>query len=207
MKDVNIFLADGFEEIEALAVRDVLVRGGVKVNLVSISDEYQVCSSHGVTVVADTMLEDCLYYGCGDLRVLSPEEKKSPAGASDVMIFPGGMPGSRRLGECESLISAMNDHYREGGTVAAICAAPSFVLSQLEGIAGAEFTCYDGCEANLVEMGARFSPRPAVVCGRIITGRGPGHAIDFGLAILRALKGDGVADSVRDAMILPTTKK
>lgn len=189
MKGVNIFLADGFEEVEALATRDVLVRGGVDVKLVGINAAAFVVSSHKVKVGVDLTLEDI--------------DTSMSAEASDVMIFPGGMPGSKNLGECRRLVEMMNEHYRQGGAVAAICAAPSFVLGQLDGMQSATFTCYDSCEDNLVEMGAKFVRRPAVTCGRIITGRGPGHSIDFGLAILRYLKGDAAADYVADGMILP----
>lgn len=188
MKGVNIFLANGFEDMEALGTRDVLVRGGVDVNLISITDEPFVVSSHGVTVGVDDMLCD-----------IEPDGKCGP---SDVMIFPGGMPGSKSLGECRRLIDLMNEHYAAGGSVAAICAAPKFVLGQLKGIENAEFTCFDGCEAPLIEMGAGFLRKPAVTCGRIITGRSAGYAIDFGLAILRHIKGEKAAADVAAALKL-----
>ena len=166
MKGVNIFLADGFEDVEALATNDVLRRGGIDVNLVSIYDEYTVESSHGVNVEAACMLEDV------DLR-------------------PGGMPGTRNLAACEPLMDAMKAHYAAGGTVAAICAAPGLVLSLLGGVLkGADVTCFDGFEQYLEAEGAVFSPRPAIRCGRIITGRSAGHAISFGLEILGLLAKD-----------------
>ena len=88
--------------------------------------------------------------------------------------------------------------------MAAICAAPKFVLPHLGDVSGLEFTCYDGCEDTLVSLGASFVRRPFAVCGRIITGRGPGHAMDFAFAILGAIKGPGAAASVKDAMVLET---
>jgi len=188
MKGVNIFLAEGFEDIEALATRDVLLRGGVNVNLISITDEPFVVSARGLTVSVDDMLCD-----------IEPDGKCS---AEDVMIFPGGLPGSKNLGDCKELISLMNAHYTAGGTVAAICAAPKFVFGQLKGIETAEFTCYDGCEDTLIAKGAKFLRKPAVTCGRIITGRGPGHAIDFALAILRHIKGEKVAAEVATGLTL-----
>jgi len=188
MKGVNIFLADGFEEIEALATRDVLIRGGIDVNLISIMEEPFVVSAHGVSMDPDEFF--CCY------------EPDGRCSSEDVMIFPGGMPGSVRLGNCKRLIALMNEHYKAGGSVAAICAAPKFVLGQLEGIENAEFTCYDGCETELVEKGAKFLRKPAVTCGRIITGRGPGHAIDFGLAILKHIKGEKAAAEVAAALTL-----
>lgn len=186
-----MFLADGFEDIEALGTRDILNRGGVDVITVSITDETEVTSAHGLTVLADTTLSEVLVDG------------NSAADSNDIMIFPGGMPGSKNLGECHELIAAMNGHYSQGGSVAAICAAPKFVLGQLDGIQDATFTCYDGCEDELVALGARFVKKPAVSCGRIITGRGPGHAIDFGIEILRMLRGEAAARSVASGAILP----
>ena len=191
MKGVNIFLADGFEDVEALATNDVLRRGGIDVNLVSIYDEYTVESSHGVNVEAACMLEDV------DLRPKGTTEK-------DVMIFPGGMPGTRNLAACEPLMDAMKAHYAAGGTVAAICAAPGLVLSLLGGVLkGADVTCFDGFEQYLEAEGAVFSPRPAIRCGRIITGRSAGHAISFGLEILGLLAPEKV-EAVRHAMYLKT---
>ena len=191
MKGVNIFLADGFEDVEALAVNDVLRRGGVETRLVALTDDPQVESSHGILVLADAFL---------------PELDTRHAGttAEDVMIFPGGMPGSRNLAACTPLIELMRAHYAAGGTVAAICAAPGLVLSQLgpEVRAGAEFTCFDGCQDATVAQGAVFTPAPAVRSGRIVTGRSAGHAVAFGLEILRGLKGDAVAAKVHHALYL-----
>jgi len=195
MIGVNIFLAEGFEELEAVATRDVLSRGGVDVKLVSITEDPFVVSARGLMMGVDAILEDLVRFGDSDDKITR----------YDVMIFPGGLPGAENLAADKQLISLMNDHYSLGGTVAAICASPKFVLSKLDGISQAEFTCYDGCEDTLEVMGAKFLPRPAVTSGRIITGRGPGHAVDFGLEILRYLKGDEVASSVSDDMILECT--
>jgi len=192
MKGTYLFLANGFEDIEALGTRDVLIRGGVEVSMVSITDCLTVESSHGVKIQADITLKELLSL---DLAKVEPSNK-------DFMIFPGGMPGSKNLGECTKLIEAMNEHYQKGGSVAAICAAPKFVLGQLKGLETAQFTCFDGCEGPLVEMGAKFLRKPAVTCGRIITGRGSGHSIDFGFAILKQIKGDDEVARVRSGMIL-----
>lgn len=190
MKGINIFLADGFEDIEALATNDVLRRGGLPVRTVSIYDEAEVESSHGITVSADTLLEDF------DLGAGGTTEK-------DVMIFPGGMPGTRNLAACEPLMEAMKAHYAAGGTLAAICAAPGLVLGQLDDMSGLEFTCFDGFEQLPQSKGAVFCPRPAVLSGRIITGRSAGHAVSFGLEILRLLDPAKV-EEVRYAMYLKT---
>lgn len=189
MKGVNIFLADGFEDIEALGTNDALRRGGIRTNLIAITDEPFVQSSHGVTIGVDNFF---------------PEMEISHAGttAKDVMIFPGGMPGSRNLAGCKPLIKAMKEHYAAGGTVAAICAAPGLVLSQLGDFDGVEFTCFDGFENYLIEKGGKFTPKPAVRSGRIITGRSAGHAVSFALEILNFLKDQETVDAVNHAMYL-----
>lgn len=191
MKGVFIFLADGFEDIEALATRDILKRGDIDVRTVSIREDKKVTSARCITVLADMTL--------GSL--LEAEDGK-PCTAQDMLIFPGGMPGSKNLGACRELIGLMNRHYSLGGSVAAICAAPNLVLSQLDGIGTATVTRYDGCEDLLVAKGAVTVNRPAVTSGRIITGRGPGHSIDFGLEILKMLAGKETAAKVAAAVTL-----
>jgi len=189
MKGVNIFLADGFEDIEALGTYDVLCRGGVRPVLVGIGDDPFAASSHKVTVGIDSFLSDMDLSHDGTTK-------------DDVMIFPGGMPGSRSLASCKDLIGAMKDHYAAGGTLAAICAAPGLVLSQLDDVAGLEFTCFDGFENELVGKGAKFCPQPAVRCGRIITGRSAGHALTFAMEILSFIKDQETVEAVRHAMYL-----
>ena len=189
MKGINIFLEDGFEDIEALAVSDALRRGGLKVSLVSCTSRKVVRSSHGVNVEADCLLGDVLNLGEGT------DDK-------DVMIFPGGMPGSRSLAECTPLIEAMHRHFELGGTLAAICAAPGLVLSQLGSLQGYTVTCFDGFEQALIARGAKFVKRPAVRSGRIITGRSAGYAVDFGLRILEAVSEPQTVEKVRGGMLL-----
>ena len=181
MKGVNLFLADGFEDIEALGTRDILKRAGIDVQLVGISDDPFVVSSHGLMVGIDCHLD---------------ELEDGGAAESDVMVFPGGMPGARNLGRCSRLISLMKAHYAAGGTLAAICAAPGLVLSQLDDVRGVDFTCYDGFADPMESKGAVFVPKPAVADDRIITGRGPGHTKAFALEIVRKVKGEAVAAEV-----------
>jgi 4-methyl-5(b-hydroxyethyl)-thiazole monophosphate biosynthesis len=190
MKGINIFLADGFEDMEALATCDVLRRAGLQVELVSIKSDTAVTSSHGVDVDAEWVLEDM-------------ETVTAGVSEADVMIFPGGMPGSKSLASCKKLIQAMKAHYKAGGTLAAICAAPGLVLSQLDDVKGLEFTCFDGFEQPLVDKGAVFTPRPAVRSGRIITGRSAGHAVAFALKIVEALVPDRL-EEVRHSLFLET---
>jgi 4-methyl-5(b-hydroxyethyl)-thiazole monophosphate biosynthesis len=96
----------------------------------------------------------------------------------------------------------MQDHYAQGGTVAAICAAPSVVLSLLPDLEGKKMTCYDGFEEALVTKGAEYEKEGVVVDGNIITGRGPGWAVDFGLKILAHVKGQETADKVKAGLML-----
>lgn len=191
MKGVYIFLADGFEETEAIATLDVLRRGGIDVSTVSISAERQVTGSHGIAVIAD----------------MNRKEFKSQIVASntksgDAMVFPGGMPGTKNLASDEELMFFMMQHYASGGTVAAICAAPGLVVSQLGSLKGKKFTCYDGFEDALIAKGAEYVKAPAVKDGNLITGRGPGCAIEFGLKILEHLKDSETAQKVRQGLLI-----
>ena len=184
MNGIYIFLADGFEDMEAIATRDVLLRGGVDVQTVSITEDPFVTSSHGITVSVDLTRDDY--------------EDDQPA----VMIFPGGMPGTKNLAADKALMAQMRKCYANGGLVAAICAAPGLVVSQLDDVAGKRFTCFEGFQDPMIAKGAVFTPESAVVNGRLITGRGAGHAVNFGLAILEALKGKETADRVRAGLML-----
>lgn len=191
MKGVYVFLANGFEETEALAPVDILRRGGVDVKTVSVNYDKFVTGSHKVTVVAD------LTYGefKSEVELEGTEEK-------DTIIFPGGMPGTKNLAENAEIINFMRLHYAEGGTVAAICAAPGLVVSQLPSLEGRHFTCFDGFEDAPIARGGIYEKKPAVSDGNLITGRGAGCAVEFGLAILAHLKGKEEAAKVRHAIML-----
>lgn len=191
MKGVYIFLANGFEEVEALATLDVLRRGGVDVKTVSVLYDKFVTGSHKTTVVAD------MTYG-----EFKAEVQLDGTDESDVMIFPGGMPGTRNLAENGEIINFMRLHYAEGGAVAAICAAPGLVVSQLPSLQGKHFTCFDGFEDASVARGGIYEKKPAVRDGNLITGRGAGCAVEFGLAILAHLKGEEAAAAVRHSLML-----
>ena len=191
MKGVYIFLADGFEVSEALTTVNMLRRGGVNVKTVSIYDDRIVTSSNRIPVVADMAF--------GEFRAST---SFGPCLPSDVMIFPGGMPGSSNLAAFGKLMDIMQQHYAEGGTVAAICAAPSVVLGLLPDLQGKKMTCYDGFEEALISKGAEYVKDGVVTDGQIITGRGPGWAVEFGLAVLTKLKGQEIADKVKAGLML-----
>ena len=184
MKQIAIFLAEGFEEIEGLTVVDILRRAGLTIDMVSITGSVKVTGSHGIEITADKTIS------ATDFTKL------------DMIVLPGGMPGTKNLENCEALMKQVDTFAKEEKYLAAICAAPGLVLSQLDGLEGVEFTCFDGFEAHLQAKGAVFTPKPAVVCGRIITGRSAGHAPAFGLAILDRLRGAEVAAEVRHALYL-----
>lgn len=189
MNHAYIFLADGFEETEALATADVLRRGGVPVQLIAASDQFHVTGSHGIQVIADMTFN----IFCAEAEELD---------ASDALVFPGGMPGTKNLAEHEELMDMMREHYANDGIVAAICAAPGLVVSQLPTLEGKKFTCYDGFEAAPAAKGGEYVKAPCVTDGRLITGRGPAFAIDFGLAILEKMRGEEKAAEVKSGLLL-----
>ena len=191
MKGTYIFLADGFEISEALTTVDMLRRGGVNVKTVSIYDDRIVTSSNRIPVIADMAF--------GEFRAST---SFGPCLKTDVMIFPGGMPGSSNLAAFGKLMDIMQQHYAEGGTLAAICAAPSVVLGLLPGLEGKKMTCYDGFEDALTAKGVEYVKEGVVIDGNIITGRGPGWAVEFGLAILSHVKGQEIADKVKAGLML-----
>ena len=158
-----VFLATGFEEMEAIGTIDILRRGGVETLTVSITGEKTVTGVHGIPVVADELLEDVDFFDC------------------IAMILPGGGPGSLLLNQHEGIRQLIVDASENGMLIAAICAAPR-VLGSLGLLKGKKAVCYPGIEPELI--GAIILNVPVVTCENIITARGPGLVFDFGLAIL-----------------------
>ncbi len=190
-----LFLADGFEITEAMAPADILVRGGIELNTISISDSHIVTSAQRISVNAEFTLDE---YPLNDIRT------------EDIMIFPGGMPGSTNLAACAPLVNRMQRHYAESGTVAAICAAPAVVLSLLpleetvRARGGLKMTCYEGFEPYLTAKGVTVvDQRQGVVADAgIISASGAGHAVGFGLKILELISGEGTARKIAQAIML-----
>lgn len=186
MKRSYLFLAPGFEEIEALATVDVLRRAGLTVFTVAITEDgsKNVTGAHGVTVVAD---------------ILPDEHDMAEA---EWLICPGGMPGASNLAASPVVTSLLKAQAARGGHIAAICASPALVLEPLGILDGCEATCYPGMEPK--QSKAHFHTSPVVVSGNIITGNGPASTIRFALAIVCASCGEQTAQEVGTAMLFYT---
>lgn len=181
MKESYLFLADGFEEIEALTPVDVLRRAGMKVNTVSISSSRQVTGAHGVNVMADLVFDPVLFKSI------------------DWLILPGGMPGASNLYDFAPLQGLLKAHDKEGGKIAAICAAPAVVLGQLGLLEGQKATCYPGFEELC--KGAEMIDEPVVVSNNFVLGNGPANALPWALTIVKEALGEQTADNVANAML------
>ena len=178
---VLVFLADGFEETEAIAPIDILRRSGAVVKTVGVGSK-NVTSSHKVTVTADLS-----------------ESELSTDGLEGV-ILPGGMPGTLNL-EASPVVQKYVDYASKNGLLlCAICAAPS-ILGHKGLLSGKKATCFPGFETEL--LGAVVTDAPAVVDGNIITGKGAGAAVEFGLAISAKLCGEETSMKVRKSMQCP----
>lgn len=175
---VYLFLAQGFEEMEGIITADYLRRAGVDVMLVGLGGK-TITGSHGIPVTCDGVLEE--------MDIQNPEG----------LLLPGGMPGTTNLYESKKLCELLKKGAEEGCLLGAICAAPS-VLGKLGLLQGKKAICYPGFEGELA--GATVVDAPAVVCGNIITGKGPGAAMDFGYALASYLKGEAVARQVQEDM-------
>ena len=182
MKKVYVFLADGFEDVEALIPIDVLRRGGVDVTTVSISDFPLVNSAHGVNVEADIMFEQ------GDFS------------DADLIFLPGGMPGASNLFAHKGVCKAVVDQFAAGKKVAAICASPAVVLAPLGILDGKKATCYPGFEKALAEAGATYTGDLVTVDGNVTTGEGPAAAFPFAYELLAQLVNKQTADQLAEGM-------
>ena len=176
---VYLFLANGFEEIEALCPLDLLRRAGVEVTTVGVGSD-TVMGSHGIPVIADI-----------------PEGMFADSNP-EMIILPGGMPGSKNLDESRVVDMALTAASRKGALIAAICAAP-MVLGHRGLLQGKEAICFPGFEKELT--GATISKKRVVRDGNIITAAGMGVALEFGLELVAALKGRDVAETLRKTVL------
>ena len=177
---VFVHLADGFEEIEAFTVVDILLRARIETETVSVMGTLPVTGAHDIRVIADLLFEDAVYDGC------------------ELIVLPGGMPGATNLDGHERLREKIQSFENQGKKIAAICAAP-LVLGHAGVLEGKEATCYPGFEEEL--FGAVISDEDVCVSENIITSRGPGTAMEFALELVRQMKGDKARDLVANGLL------
>lgn len=184
MANAMIFLAPGYEEVEMLTVVDMLRRAEIETDMVSITDSLSVTGSHNITIQADVLFEEADF------------------DSAQILILPGGMPGTTNLRAYEPLCAKLREFHRLGKKLAAVCAAPT-VLASLGILEGKKATCYPTFEDKL-ESG-EYVKKPVVTDGNIITSRGMGTCIDFAGAIIEALTDTGTAENVKKAIIYNDT--
>lgn len=188
MKESFVFLAEGFEEVEALTPVDVLRRAGMPVKTVSISNSLQVTGAHGITITADVLFDSTMF--------------KEPAW----LILPGGMPGATNLYEFAPLQGLLRNQYAsKDGKIAAICASPAVVLGQMGLLKGVEATCYPGFEDMM--QGAKRSEKRVVTDGKFVLGAGPALALKWSLAIVAKELGIEKSDAVAAGMLFYTKNR
>ena len=180
MAQACIFLATGYEEVEMLTVVDMLRRAKISIDMVSITDQKEVTSSHNVTITADKTLSEVNF------------------DETEMLILPGGIPGTPNLRACDPLCKKLKEFAANGKKVAAVCAAPT-VLGELGILAGKKATCYPSFADKLAT--GDYVKRPVVTDGNVITSRGMGTCIEFAGAIIEALKDKATADAVKEAII------
>lgn len=180
---VYILLGEGFEEVEALCVADVLRRGGVEVATTGL-DRRTVVSSHDIPVTADTV--------AADVKLV----------AGDMVVLPGGLGGVAAIEGSETAMTLVRQAAEDGKIwLCAICAAPNMLARHGLIGKGHHAVCYPGMEGALTEAGVvACMDEPVVVDGMLITGRAPGASFDFALALLTALRGGETAEEVRTAL-------
>ena len=180
MKKVYLFLAYGFEEVEALTAVDLLRRAGVQVTTVSVTGNDIVTGAYRIPDVADIKIEE------NDFE------------DADAIVIPGGQPGVDNLSECEKIADIINNAYKNKKFVCAICAAP-MILGKLGLLEGRKATCYPGCESALT--GADISGDRVCVDGNIVTSRGVGTAIDFAAKIIELLMSEEKAAEIKTSVL------
>lgn len=178
MAKVYAMLADGSEEVECLAVVDVLRRSGIETVLVAAKEGRDVVSSHQVLIQADAAIGEVDFSD------------------ADVIFLPGGIPGAPNLSNCEPLIAALQAQLSAGKRVAAICAAPAVVLGRHGFLKGKKATCFPGFEEEM--EGAVLTGEGVVTDGTITTGKGLGWSLDLGLELVRLLIDEKTAEDVKE---------
>ncbi|HEX3021754.1 MAG TPA: DJ-1 family glyoxalase III [Lachnospiraceae bacterium] len=175
MKKVVVFLADGFEEIEGLTVVDVLRRAQIEVTTVSVKDSLEIHGAHSIIIMADRTFTDMNFSD------------------TDMLVLPGGVPGTNHLAGYQPLLDLLKRFYEEGKMISAICAAPS-ILGVQGFLEGKKATCYPGYEDKLLQ--AIPVDEGVVIADNIITGKAMGTAMDFSFVLVERLVGKEMADRV-----------
>ncbi|AOR22874.1 DJ-1 family glyoxalase III [Clostridium taeniosporum] len=176
MKKVCVLLAEGFEEVEALTICDIIRRANMVCDLVSMNGEF-VNSSHGVTMKADKIFNSDMEY--------------------DLVALPGGMPGSKNLRDDSRVIDFVNRYNQQGKLIGAICAAP-IVLGKAGLTEGKDITSYPGFEDELINC--NYKEESVVVDGNIITSRGPGTAMEFAYKLIEKLGYDNIEELAKSML-------
>jgi len=180
MAKVLIPLADGFEDIEAITIVDVLRRGGVEVVTASVSDSTAVKSAHGVVMDADACFADV------------------EGAVYDAIVLPGGSLGTEALKRSESVLARIRRQHAEGRYLCAICAAPTVLVAAGVVDEGLQITCYPTCQ---MDLDREWTPAPVVADGNVITGQAPGCALLFSLVVLQSLTSQPVARKVARGLV------
>ena len=180
MKKIAIFFAKGYEEIEALAVVDICRRCGLTIDMVSVTEEKQVEGAHGILVGMDKTFSEVDF------------------GQYDMLVLPGGGEGTKNLEAHEALMAQVDAYYAAGKYIGAICAAPS-IFGHRGILKSKKACCYPSFESHL--EGAEVTAGPVEISDNVITSRGMGTAIDFGLAIAEVFCGKEVAEDMAKAII------
>ncbi|MGE5370668.1 MAG: DJ-1 family glyoxalase III [Solirubrobacterales bacterium] len=178
---VLVYLADGFEEMEAVTLIDILRRAGVDVTTVSVTDSKAVVGDHNIAILADALFDDIDHAAC------------------EMIVLPGGVKGANNLAAHEGLKSVLDGAAGERKWLAAICAAPT-VLGRHGLLEGRVATCYPGHEQKL--QGAQFTETRVVMDDNIVTSRGPGTAIEFALKLVEILKDAETAGTLVNKMLI-----
>ena len=180
MKKIIVFLAEGFEEIEAISIIDILRRAQISVTTVSVGKDKMVKGAHNIPVEADKLFDDVDFSNY------------------NMLVLPGGMPGAKNLQD-HAGVKKQLELFAEDKLIGAICAAP-MVLGSMGLLKGKRATCYPGFEPELIE--ATITNEPVTVDGNIITGKGPAFAIKFSLQIVETLAGKATHDEVSNGLLL-----
>lgn len=196
---IIVFLAEGFEEIEALTPVDYLRRVGIDVKTASCGKSLEVTGSHGITVIADTLAE----------QVVEPilQGKLAPA-----IIIPGGMPGAANVGECTYAMEIINHSIKAHGLIAAICAAPVVTLAKTGILKNKKFTCYPTMEQQMekwcgkdwkeLSKGSVYTGNRVEIDDNLVTAAGPGAAEEFAIALVNIFAGEEATQKLISGSLL-----